>query len=121
MRQSLNWACKHGLPLRTLDRHSFLVLNGVQTMSNSCVVLLDDLAPLMEAGLTRVRLSPQYCDMVSVTALHRATLDGRNERKEARRGLGKAYPGIRFSNGFLHQQEGAAWVARGRSATAAGR
>lgn len=108
-----------GLPLRTLDRQSFLVLNGVQTMSNSCVVLLNDLAALTEAGLTRVRLSPQDCDMVRVAALYRATLDGRIEGEEALRELEKAYPGIGFSNGFLHQQEGAAWVARARSATTA--
>lgn len=105
-----------GLPLRTLDRQSFLVLNGVQTMSNSCVVLVDDLAPLVEAGLSRVRLSPQDCDMVKVADLYRAVLDGRLDGEEAIADLAKIYPGVRFSNGFLHRQEGAAWVARGRNA-----
>ncbi|MCR6497489.1 U32 family peptidase [Shinella sp. CPCC 101442] len=105
-----------GLPLRTLDRQSFLVLNGVQTMSSSCAVLLDDLAPLVDAGLSRIRLSPQDCDMVRVAALYRTVLDGRMDGEEALVELAKAYPGVRFSNGFLHQQEGAAWVSRGRSA-----
>ncbi len=105
-----------GLPLRTLDRQSFLVLNGVQTMSNSCAVLIDDLAPLVEAGLARVRLSPQDCDMVRIAALYRAALDGRIDADEALVGLSQIYPGARFSNGFLHQREGAAWVARGRGA-----
>lgn len=105
-----------GLPLRTLDRQSFLVLNGVQTMSSSCVVLLDDLAPLIGAGLARVRLSPQDCDMVRVAALYRTALDGRIDGGEALAELATVYPGVRFSNGFLHQQEGAVWVSRGRSA-----
>jgi len=105
-----------GLPLRTLDKQSFLVLNGVQTMSNSCAVLVDDLAPLVEAGLSRVRLSPQDCDMVKVAGLYRAVLDGRMDGEEAIVELAKVYPGVRFSNGFLHQQEGAAWVSRGRNA-----
>ena len=106
-----------GLPLRTLDRQSFLVLNGVQTMSSTCVALADDLAPLVEAGLARVRLSPQDCDMVRVAALYRAALDGRIDGEEAVTGLAAAYPAARFSNGLLHQREGAAWVARSRSAS----
>lgn len=105
-----------GLPLRTLDRQSFLVLNGVQTMSSSCAVLLDDLPPLVDAGLSRIRLSPQDCDMVHVVTLYRAVLDGQMDGDEALVELSRAYPGVRFSNGFLHQQEGAAWVSRGRSA-----
>jgi collagenase-like PrtC family protease len=105
-----------GLPLRTLDKQSFLVLNGVQTMSNSCAVLIDDLGSLVEAGLSRVRLSPQDCDMVQVANLYRAVLDGRMAGEEALGELAEVYPGVRFSNGFLHQAEGAAWVSRGRNA-----
>ncbi len=104
-----------GLPLRTLDRQSFLVLNGVQTMSNSCAVLLDDLAPFVDAGLARVRLSPQDCDMVRVAEIYRAVLDQRVDGSAALSDLFMIYPDIPFSNGFLHQREGAAWVARGRS------
>lgn len=105
-----------GLPLRTLDRQSFLVLNGVQTMSNSCVVLLDDLAPLVAEGLARIRLSPQDCDMAAVADLYRKVLDEKMDGREAIAGLLEVYPAAPFSNGFLHQQEGAAWVARGRAA-----
>lgn len=109
-----------GLPLRTLDRQSFLVLNGVQTMSNSCAVLIDDLAPLAAEGLARVRLSPQDCDMVKVAGLYRAVLDGRIEGEAAIGMLAEIYPHVRFSNGFLHQTEGAAWVSRGRNAALGG-
>lgn len=105
-----------GLPLRTLDRQSFLVLNGVQTMSNSCVVLLDELAALAAAGIARVRLSPQDCDMVAVARLYQAVLDGSLDGEAAIAKLADVYPGATFSNGFFHQREGAAWVARGRDA-----
>jgi len=105
-----------GLPLRTLDRQSFLVLNGVQTMSNSCVVLLGELQALSAAGVARVRLSPQDCDMVAVAAIYRAVLDGAMDDGEAIAKLSDVYPGAVFSNGFYHQQEGAAWIARGRNA-----
>lgn len=105
-----------GLPLRTLDRQSFLVLNGVQTMSNSCVALLSELDELQADGIARVRLSPQDCDMAAVARLYRAVLDGRIDGEEAIADLGALYPGAVFSNGFFHQREGAAWVARGRNA-----
>lgn len=106
-----------GLPLRTLDRQSFLVLNGVQTMSNSCVVLLGELSALSAAGIARVRLSPQDCDMVAVAGIYRAVLDGSMDADEAISKLSDVYPGAVFSNGFYHQQEGAAWIARGRNAS----
>ncbi|MBB3975641.1 collagenase-like PrtC family protease [Rhizobium azooxidifex] len=106
-----------GLPLRTLDRQSFLVLNGVQTMSNSCVVLLGELPALSAAGIARVRLSPQDCDMVAVAGIYRAVLDGSMDADEAISKLSDVYPGAAFSNGFYHQQEGAAWIAKGRNAS----
>jgi collagenase-like PrtC family protease len=106
-----------GLPLRTLDRQSFLVLNGVQTMSNSCVVLLGELPALSAAGVARVRLSPQDCDMAAVAGIYRAVLDGSMDADEAVSKLSDVYPGAVFSNGFYHQQEGAAWIAKGRNAS----
>ncbi len=54
--------------------------------------------------------------MVRVAGLYRAVLDGCMDGEEAISELAEVYPGVRFSNGFLHQQEGAAWVSRGRNA-----
>lgn len=105
-----------GLPLRTLDRQSFLVLNGVQTMSHTCQALLGELQDMKEAGIAAFRLSPQDCDMVAVSALYRAVLDERLEPLEASEQLRLVYPQAPLSNGFHHAREGAAWVARSRSA-----
>ncbi|THV20170.1 ubiquinone anaerobic biosynthesis protein UbiV [Peteryoungia ipomoeae] len=104
-----------GLPIRTLDRQSFLVLNGVQTMSHTCQLLLNELKDLQEAGVNAFRLSPQDCDMVRIASIFQETLSGRMETDEAAARIGHCYPGATFSNGFYHAREGAAWVSRAKS------
>ncbi|MFB9948232.1 U32 family peptidase [Rhizobium puerariae] len=103
-----------GLPVNTLDRQSFLVLNGVQTVSHTCQALPGELAELAGCGIAAIRLSPQDCDMVAVAELYRAVLDGRLDAADAIQGLGDIYPAAPLSNGFHHAREGAAWVARAR-------
>lgn len=104
-----------GLAVRTLDGQSFLALNGVQTISHNCQVLLQELPELTEAGILSFRLSPQDCDMVAVARIYREMLDGRLEPETALEQLRAIYPAAPFSNGFLHAVEGAKWVARLRS------
>lgn len=104
-----------GLPVKTLDRQSFLTLNGVQTVSHACQSLLGELDDLVAAGIRSFRLSPQDCDMVEVAKLYRAVLDGAMGADEAIAGLQKLYPAAPLSNGFHHAREGAAWVARARN------
>jgi Collagenase and related proteases len=104
-----------GLPVRTLDRQSFLALNGVQTVSHSCQSLLGELEDLTAVGLRAFRLSPQDCDMVEVAKLHRAVIDRKMEPAEAIERLRSLYPSAPLSNGFHHAREGAAWVARSRN------
>ncbi|MCJ7996481.1 U32 family peptidase [Rhizobium cremeum] len=103
-----------GLPVKTLDRQSFLALNGVQTVSHTCQALLGELKELAAAGISGFRLSPQDCDMVAVATLYRAVLDGGMEVWEAIDRLQKIYPAAPLSNGFHHAREGAAWVARAK-------
>lgn len=101
-----------GLPLKTLDRQSFLVLNGVQTVSQTCQVLLEELQDLARAGVTGIRLSPQDCDMVAVANVFRGVLNQETEVAAGLESLRRLYPGTEFSNGFHHSQEGAKWVQR---------
>lgn len=103
-----------GLSVKTLDRQSFLVLNGVQTVSHTCQALLGELADLTAAGISSFRLSPQDCDMVAVAGLYRSVLDGDMGPGEAIERLRVIYPSAPLSNGFHHAREGAAWVARAR-------
>lgn len=104
-----------GLPVKTLDRQSFLTLNGVQTVSHACQSLLGELDDLVTSGVRSFRLSPQDCDMVEVAKLYRSVLDGAMGADEAIAGLQKIYPAAPLSNGFHHAREGAAWVARARN------
>lgn len=108
-----------GLPVRTLDRQSFLALNGVQTVSHACQALIGELDHLAEAGISSFRLSPQDCDMVAVAELHRAVLDETMDADAAVAKLRQVYPAAPLANGFHHAKEGAAWVARTRSLQAA--
>lgn len=104
-----------GLSIRTLDRQSFLVLNGVQTMSHTCQLLLSELKDLQEAGVNAFRLSPQDCDMAHIAAIFQETLSGSMEPQEAVELIGHTYPKAKFSNGFHHGREGAAWVSRAKN------
>lgn len=104
-----------GLPIKTLDRQSFLVLNGVQTMSHSCQLLLSELEELQGAGINAFRLSPQDCDMVRIASIFRDTLAGCVGPEEAAALVGLSYPTAKFSNGFHHAREGAAWVSRAKN------
>lgn len=104
-----------GLPVKTLDRQSFLALNGVQTVSFTCQALLAELQGLVASGVSRFRLSPQDCDMVAVASLYDAVLHGRMDAEEGIARLRQIYPAVPLSNGFHHGREGAAWVARARN------
>jgi collagenase-like PrtC family protease len=104
-----------GLPIKTLDRQSFLVLNGVQTMSHTCQLLLGELTDLQEAGVNAFRLSPQDCDMARIAAIFREMLSGSLGPGEAATLIGHCYPAAKFSNGFHHAREGAAWISRAKN------
>lgn len=105
-----------GLSLKTLEQQSFLVLNGVQTMSHTCQALLLELEEICDAGIRSFRLSPQDCDMVGVARIFRDALDGNTDPQSALDQLSAIYPMAPFSNGFHHAKEGAAWIARAKSA-----
>lgn len=99
-----------GLVVKTLEDQDFLNMNGVQTLSHSCVNLLADLDRLRHGGVASLRLSPQDCDMVEVTKVFRDVLDGRMEAKDGMQRLAKVYPDVPFANGFLHAAAGYTYV-----------
>lgn len=99
-----------GLIVETLDRQPFLALNGVQTMSHTCQSLLQELPALTAAGISRIRLSPQDCDMVTVARIYEAVAAGLMSAAEGLARLVLAYPGVPLSNGFHYGQTGASWI-----------
>lgn len=100
-----------GLDVDTLDGQPFLSINGVQTMSRHCHVLLAEMPTLASLGVTHLRLSPQDCDMVEVASLFAQVRDGAISTAEGMAKLEKVYALAPFANGFLHGQAGTDWVA----------
>lgn len=100
-----------GLAVDTLDGQHFLTLNGVQTMSHTCQVLLAELPALRDAGVTHIRLSPQHCDMAAVAEVFAYVRDERITATEGEARLRSIYPDVPFSNGFHHGVVGADWVS----------
>ena len=108
-RDSCQFACDEdadGLELRTLDGKPFLAINGLQTLSHTCLNLIAELTELRAMGVSRLRLSPQTCDMVEVARIFRSALDDGIDMAEARRRLEAASFGAPFSNGFFHRRPG---------------
>lgn len=112
-KDNCNFVCAEdpdGLTVETLDHQPFLALNGVQTVSHSCNVLMEKLAALEQHGVRRFRLSPQHCDMAAVARVYRAVLDGELAPAEGLDRLRAIYPQLPFSNGFIHGAAGAEWI-----------
>ncbi len=100
-----------GLDVDTLDGQPFLTVNGVQTMSRHCQVLLADMPALARMGITHLRLSPQDCDMAAVAGIYADVRDGRRTAEEGLAALRGIYAAAPYSNGFLHGVAGMEWVA----------
>lgn len=101
-----------GMPLNTLDKQEFLIVNGIQTLSQSYVNLLGELDDMKEIGVTHYRLVPHTQDMVAVANIFRDALDGENSAKEAGEKLAALDIQAPFSNGFWHGKPGHQWIGK---------
>lgn len=99
-----------GLFVDTLDGQRFLAINGIQTLSSGVEAFCPMPEDLAKLGVRRLRLSPHTVDMVAVSRLYRALLDGRADRTETLAAL-KALdlPG-ELVDGFTRGQPGSARV-----------
>lgn len=95
-----------GMDLKTLQGKPFLTVNGIQTMSHTCLNLIHEMKDMMEMGISRFRLSPHSHDMAAVAGIFHGALQGRIAADEADAKLAELRPDIPFSNGFFHKTEG---------------
>ncbi len=108
------FACEQdpdGMPLKTLTGKPFLAINGIQTLSHTCLNLAQELPELIQMGINSFRLSPHTHDMAKTSSLFRDILDGRMEPDAAineMEGLAR----MTFSNGFYHKVEGFRWIQK---------
>lgn len=114
-KDSCQFVCENdpdGMELRALDGRAFLAVNGIQTLSSDYLSLIEEVPELVEAGVSRLRLSPQTCDMVKVATIFRAVLDQRMAPREGLAQLEALQLPAPFSNGFYHGQPGHRWVEK---------
>jgi collagenase-like PrtC family protease len=98
-----------GMELKTLDGRPFLVVNGIQTLSHTCLNLAYELTALAAMGIGAFRLSPHSGDMVGTARIFRALADGEISPDEATARLGETGFAAPFANGFYHRREGYRW------------
>jgi len=78
-KDSCGFVCEQdpdGMEVSTLDERAFLAANGIQTLSAGVQCVLMTTEALQDAGIRRLRLSPQAVDMVAAARFYRALLDG---------------------------------------------
>lgn len=100
----------NGLDVETIEGRPFLAVNGVQTLSHSCVSLAGHLAELLGMGIAHFRLSPQHLDMVRVARIFRSLLQGRLDGEEANAQLAPLLGSMQLSDGFYRGLQGASPV-----------
>ncbi|MFC4346552.1 U32 family peptidase [Kordiimonas lipolytica] len=100
-----------GLAVDTLDDQPFLAVNGLQTLSQAYLCLLEEIPALQDMGIIGLRLSPHSCDMVKVSEIYRARAARRSSATETLEALKAVLNGQPLANGFFHGEEGLKYVA----------
>ncbi len=98
-----------GMILKTLNGKDFLCVNGVQTLSYTCLNLVHDLTDMMDMGVRYFRLSPHDGDMAAVAQDFSAVLTGEMSPAEAQARIQRSGLQAPFADGFYHGQEGYSW------------
>lgn len=98
-----------GMELKTLNGKPFLAVNGIQTLSHTCLNLMHEMQEMQEMGIRSFRLSPHSYDMVEIATLYRKVLDNHLTPEEANPLLQKSNGDFKFSNGFYHKEKGYIW------------
>lgn len=98
-----------GLLLRTGDGQPFLVLNGIQTQSAGQQCLIDQRGGLVDAGVTRLRLSPTAQGFDATLAAYDRVMNHGGNPIATRRDLeARSLPGG-LVHGFAVGRPGLAW------------
>lgn len=95
-----------GMRLNTLDGEKFLCVNGVQTLSYTCLNLAREMKEMENFGINAFRLSPHDCDMVAVAQCFADVLSGRIGADEADKIIEKSGLQAPAANGFYYGREG---------------
>jgi collagenase-like PrtC family protease len=95
-----------GMPLTTVAGQSFLMVNGIQTLSNSYMCLAEEIGQMQDMGVGHFRIMPQMADMVAVASAFADRIHGRADGAETMARLQAMELAAPLSNGFWHGREG---------------
>ncbi len=98
-----------GMPLTTVTGQPFLMVNGIQTLSQSYVSLVDEIGAMQDMGIGYFRVMPQVADMVAVTQVFAERIAGGIDGDEGAARLAALDLAAPLSNGFWHGREGHRW------------
>lgn len=90
--------------------HEFLVINGKQTMTHTCINLIHEMPEMIKNGVTHFRLSPHSCDMVLISQIFDSIINDTTDLERSMHTLKEFGFGSEFSNGFYHGRPGHEWV-----------
>lgn len=115
MKDNCLFACEDdpdGLQVDTSDGQPFLSMNGVQTLSDSCVSMAHHVEALRDVGVSALRLSPQSVGFVDTCSLYRQRLNDEIDGDTLADELRRVSNGMRLSDGFLTGARGADWSGK---------
>lgn len=95
-----------GMELKTLSGKPFLAINGIQTLSYTCLNLLYELKAMRDIGVRAFRLSPHTGDMGKVAQIYNDVLCEVISAEDGDALLKDCGMDVPFSNGFYHGKEG---------------
>jgi len=95
-----------GLLSKTLDGEKYLIINGTQTMSSTCLNMIREIDILYNLGFSRFRVSPQSENILQVVKIFNESQQNKFDKSEAYEKLTRLMPNENFSNGFFYGQEG---------------
>ncbi len=111
-KDNCQFACEDdpdGLDVTTLEGQPFLAMNGVQTLSDTYASAAYQIDALSKAGVSALRLSPQYNGFNELCRLYRQLLNGEIGGADVAATITHMDDGIRLSDGFLTGNRGVDW------------
>ncbi|MBF0445941.1 MAG: U32 family peptidase [Magnetococcales bacterium] len=99
-----------GMPMHTQENKQFLVINGIETMSELVYNLIGDLKTLQDMNIDILRLSPQSKNMADVVNIWKSAIKGKIGRKEALAKLLEINGNDPFCNGYFHERPGLEFI-----------
>lgn len=95
-----------GMTMHTQEQKQFLIINGIETMSEFVYNLIDDMNMVKDVPVDIIRLSPQSKNMVEVVNIWKSVVDGKMEGGEGLAKLLELNGDEPFCNGYFHERPG---------------